>query len=413
MANWDVTTSNASLEIDTQNLFWADIVQLDATHFMVSWCGAGSAANSYAQVITVNGSTYAVSTAGSSVNFSGNYGYATKLAYMDTTHCVAWFQFYNTDYRNTAQVLAYSTTTWAVTTASSPLIVATGQNGNTDGYYGDIIKADANHFLVTYIDAGADGFAQVLAVSTSTYAVTTAAAALEFDTQQALFSTLLQADTNHFINIWSDIDLDGKVQVLTVDTTNWTVTTAAALLEFDTQLAYKISAAIIDSTHFITVWEGPGNDCYAQCFAFSTSTWAVSTAGAVFTVDTNSSSGPYSSIAQVDSSHFILFFTGTDNDGYATTLAINTSTYAITTTGSAVEFDTTSGLYSTCAKMDTNHFVNVWQGASSDGFVQAFGVTLPATGPANLKSLNTSLVANIKTINTSTIANTKSWNTIT
>ena len=38
--------------------------------------------------------------------------------------------------------------------------------------------------------------------------------------------------------------------------------------------------------------------------------------------------------------------------------------------------------------------------------------TMPATGPANLESLNTNLAANIKSINTNLIANVKSVNTV-
>ncbi|MDD4013251.1 MAG: hypothetical protein PHW14_03565 [Candidatus Omnitrophica bacterium] len=120
---------------------------------------------------------------------------------MDATHCVAWYQYYSSNYENSAQVLSISTSTWAVTTSSARKSLGNGANGNIDGSYGDIIKVDTNHFLVTFIDGNYDGFAQVIAVNTSTFEVTTAASSLEYDTRQAFYSTLLKIDDTHFVNI--------------------------------------------------------------------------------------------------------------------------------------------------------------------------------------------------------------------
>lgn len=420
MANWDVTTANSSLEFDTQNFKWPGLVQMDSTHFLATWCGGSSTANSYAQVFTVNGSTYAVSTANSSLNFSGNYGYATKVAYMDATHCVAWYQYYSSNYENSAQVLTISTSTWAVTTASARKSLGNGANGNTDGSYGDIVKIDTNHFLVTFIDGGYDGFAQVITVNTSTFEVTTAASSLEYDTQQAFFSTLLKIDDTHFVNIWQDTSGDGQVQVLAVNTSTWAVTTAGALLEFDTQNYRDGSLAAIDSTHFIVVWLGGEDDAYgkptnnqSQIFTVNTTTWAITTANSVFTFQTGVVNQRYNSLIKIDTNHFNVSYKGEGGgDAYTRMLEVSTSTWAVSTVGSILNFDASDPCshFSSCA-FDTNHFINIRSDANSDGFVQAFTVTLPASGPANLKTLNTNAFANIKSINTNLIANVKTYNT--
>ena len=83
----------------------------------------------------------------------------------------------------------------------------------------------------------------------------------------------------------------------------------------------------------------------------------------------------------VDANHFINFYAGADVDGFAVVVAVNTSTWAVTTSNSALEFDTDSGRYNSCAKIDTNHFINFWQGPSTDGFVQVFAFMVrPAFG---------------------------------
>ena len=164
------------------------------------------------------------------------------------------------------------------------------------------------------------------------WAVTTAADGIEFDTQQALFSSCRQIDSNHFINFWSGVDYDGYVQVFTVNTTTWAVTTANDPLEFDTT-----------------------NGQYNSCFA-------------------------------IDSNHFINFWSSDGADGYVQVFTVNTSTWAVTTANNALEFDTVNGTYNSCFQIDSNHFINFWSGDGSDGYVQVFTVELPGAGPSFLSA---------------------------
>jgi len=99
-----------------------------------------------------------------------------------------------------------------------------------------------------------------------------------------------------------------------------------------------------------------GIDGEVQIFVVNTSTWAVTTAGSALTFDAGN--GNYNSCCVIDSNHFINFYAGTDVDGFAVVVEVNTSTWAVTTKNTALEFDTDSGRYNSCAKIDTNHFIN-------------------------------------------------------
>jgi hypothetical protein len=61
-----------------------------------------------------------------------------------------------------------------------------------------------------------------------------------------------------------------------------------------------------------------------QIFVVDTSTWAVTTAGASLNYDSTDSRFP--SCFQIDSTHFINFFSGSNSDGYVQTFTVNTST---------------------------------------------------------------------------------------
>ncbi len=311
---------------------------------------------------------------------------------IDTNH------FINFSYES-AQVFVVNTSTWAVTTAGSEL--ALSQNS-----YNSCAKIDANHFINFF---GAAGLAQVFTVNTTTWAVTTAATALDFEGVSASYHSCSAIDGNHFINFWAGDGNDGYAQVFTVNTTTWAVTTANSSLEFDTGQGLWNHSCAIDGNHFLNFWRDGNGDARVQVFTVSTSTWAVTTASASLEIDADD--GSHFNCVKMSDNKFVVFFAGSGQDGYSQVLSVDTSTWAVTTANSRLYFDTTIALYNSCAKVDTNHFINFWSGPGTDGFTQVFTVELAAAGPANLKTLNTNAFANIKTINTNTLANTKTYNT--
>lgn len=96
--------------------------------------------------------------------------------------------------------MVVNTTTWAITTATA---ATTDIGGATTTLDGELIPIDTNHFLFFYTDNSNDGQAQVLTVNTTTWAITTSAAKLEFDTQKGTYCSVDQYDATHFVVAWN------------------------------------------------------------------------------------------------------------------------------------------------------------------------------------------------------------------
>lgn len=367
MAAYDVTTANSSLEFDTQNCRNNSCYQIDANHFINFWGGVDD--DGYVQTFAVNTSTWAVTTAGASLEFDAYYGIYNSCYQVDTNHFINFWWGSNVHDRAYTQVFTVNTTTWAVSTAGASLEFDT-QNGTFNSCY----QVDANHFINFWCGVTSDGYTQVFTVNTSTWAVTANGTALEFDTQNNGYNSCYQVDSNHFINFWlgGATTTDGYTQVFTVNTSTWAVTTAGSSLKFDTDVGSHNSCYAIDSTHFINFWRGVDIDGFAQVFTVNTTTWAVTTAAGTLEFNTDLCSD--NSCYQIDSNHFINFYAGTGFDGFAQVFTVNTSTWAITTTTASLEFDTQNGIYNSCCAIDSNHFINFWQSVDADGFVQVFSV---------------------------------------
>lgn len=310
---------------------------------------------------------YDVTTAGASLEFDTQDCLEPACCMIDENHSINFWRSVDNDAQ--AQVFAFNTTTWAVTTANSALEFDAGNGGASSCF-----KVDDNHFINFWKGTDDDGFVQIFEVNTSTWAVTTAGASLEFDTTANSENTCCQVDTNHFINFWvSNGGTSNLTQVFTVNTSTWAITTANSSLEFETQAANYNSCCKVDTNHFVNFWNGVGSDGFTQTFEVNTTTWAVTTASSVLEFDTQESF--FNSCCNIDENHVINFWGGASVHGFTQVFEINTSTWAITTANSPLEYYTEGiNLYNSCCEIDTNHFINFWYGLDGDGYTQTFTV---------------------------------------
>jgi len=360
LVNWAVTTAGAVLGVGAQG-FYNGCHIVDENHFINFW----EDTDGQVQIFEVNTSTWAVTTAATSLTVTGNMEWNSPLQ-IDTNHFINFYEGVDSD--GFAQVFEINTSTWAITTASAVLEFDTQNNLQNSSFV-----VDSNHFINFWGGIDGDGFAQIFEVNTSTWAVTTANASLEFETQEGEYHACFQVDSNHFIDFWASVGADGFVQIFDVNTSTWAITTAGASLEFDTQTAQYNSCYQIDSNHFINFWKGVDSDGFAQVFEINTSTWAITTASAVLEFDTDNCL--MNSCTQVDSNHFINVWRSTGVTGSVQVFEVDTSTWAITTAVAPLGY-TTSGSYPSICSIDTGHFINFFHNDSQLG-VQAFAVELP------------------------------------
>lgn len=373
MANYVITTSGSAFEFETTLMAYPTRpFAIDTNHFFVCYQGAGS--DGFASVFAVNTSTWAVSEAGTIEHDTQNDTW-NSCVQIDTNHFAVWYLGSATTTDGFVQVFTVNTSTWAITTASSRFLF------NTDvGSHNSALMIDTNHVINFWAGAAGDGFAQVFTIDTTTWAVTTAGSSLEFDTTDATYNSALKVDDNHFINFWAGVDADGFVQVFTVNTTTWAVTTANSSLEFDTQNGTWNSSFKVDTNHFINFWAGAGADGFAQVFTVNTSTWAVTTAASSLEFDTQQlANNSQYAVSQVDDNHFLYLWSGPDTgastayDGFAQVFEVNTTTWAITTSGASFEFDATQGEYNAISPKiagTTDKYLAVWSGSGDDGYAQ-------------------------------------------
>lgn len=302
------------------------------------------------------------------VSSLGEFNSHYSLAKIDDTHYIAFWEGENND--GFVQVVEVNLQTGECTLLGTALEFDTSNNGDNS-----CLKIDATHFLNVWRGAGNDGFAQVFAVNTTSWAVTDVGTPLEFDVADNDFNSLTQLDANHFLNCYSGTSNVGIATVLEVDLGTYAVTAVGTPLTFESaDASYITSAPLGDGQHVIVFWTDTDSDGKARVLNVDGS-WDVTTAGALFEFDT--SEAFYNSCASLnDGEHFINFWKGVDGDGFAQVFEVDLGTWAITALGTALEYDTdnSTGNKTIAVGNDDLHFLTMWRSNNSDAVAQVFEV---------------------------------------
>jgi regulation of enolase protein 1 (concanavalin A-like superfamily) len=213
-----------------------------------------------------------------------------------------------------------------VLTASITDTVMQLTNGPTTSFACDLvcqpalIRIDDTHHLCAYRGSNLRHWAVVLTVNPADWTVSTET---PFEVVPSLYAyepSLAKIDDTHYLYALSSNIGQGCVAVLTINTSNWTITkdTAYDYYQFS-NAAGSIELCQINSTSFLCAYSGGGNGL-VTVLTVNTSDWSMSHA-APFTFETNTCSEPV--LCKIDDTHYLCAYAGLDNDGYVGVLGLS------------------------------------------------------------------------------------------
>jgi len=305
--------------------------KVDDTHYIAFWQGESN--DGFVQVLEVNLQTGLTTPKGTALEFDVANGGDNSCLKIDDTHFINVWTGSGLD--GFAQVFSVNLTSWAVAAVGSPL-----EFDVADATFNSLTQIDASHFLNCYSGTSNIGIAQVLEVNLSTYAVTAVGTPLTFEAGDAFYiSSAPLGDGEHAIVFWTDGSNDGQARVLAINTGTWAVTFGGSLFEFDAvDATFSSCASLNDGEHFINFWKGVAGDGFAQVFEVDLGTFDITTAGALFEYDTSNSSGNETVMVGTDNLHFFTMWRSSNNDGKAQVFEVDGATFDITASSDDVTF---------------------------------------------------------------------------
>ena len=229
-----------------------------------------------------------------------------------------------------------------------------------------LARIDGTHYLCTYgmdgkkVDDG--GWAVVLTVDTGDWSISKETP-FEYDTAKGKTPALAQIDSTHYLCVYAGDGDDGWAVVLTVDTGDWSISKQTPF-EFDNQKGEVPALAQIDSTHYLCAYEGDGNKAWSVVLTVDTGDWSVSKE-TPFEFDDDDIWSP--ALVQIDGTHYLCAYSDEDDDGWAVVLTVDTGDWDISKE-TPFEFDSSQGWAPALAQINSTHYLCAYCGSGDDGW---------------------------------------------
>lgn len=232
-----------------------------------------------------------------------------------------------------------------------------GESVEYDKSEGDrptLVKIMDGKYLCIYEQKSDHGWASVLSVDTEELEVTAYPGAEYSDSDDAEEPFVIKLDTEHYMVFYAEgSSKPGCVGVLTVDTNNWTVSRETHT-EWEPDQAGDLVAVEIDSTHFLCLYMGDGDDAYAAVLELDRSTWEVTVVSDYERIYNKEIECP--DLMAIDEDHFIYVFERDGRDDlYAGVLKVDLDDWEIKDKGRD-RFDKDAE-YPSLARIDDTHYL--------------------------------------------------------
>ncbi len=349
------------LEFDLLNGLEPALVHMSGTKYLCAYRGDND--DGFACILTVNPVDWSVSAA-SFLEYDTKSGITPALARIDDTHFLCAYQGDKGD--GWSHVL-YETTPGELTAGPSE------EFDTADCVYPVLSQIDAEHYLCAYAQESSMLVRSVVLIVDTTIWAINEGIVTEFASDTYAKPGLARIDETHYLCTYTGpgAGFYGRAVVLTVNTTDWTVTTETPC-DFLTEFVREPTLAKIDETHYLCVYRDFNFAGYAIVLTVDTSTWAVSKEPASSLFLETQAAGQHA-LCQIDNTNFLCAYTGQNYKGQAVVLTVDTGSWSLSQKP-ASQFDPVKCLSPSLCQIDVAHYLCAHSGSLDAGYAGVLGL---------------------------------------
>jgi type II secretory pathway pseudopilin PulG len=349
------------LEFDLLSGLEPALVHMSGTKYLCAY--RGDRDDGWACILTVNPADWSVSAA-SFLEYDTKSGITPALARIDDTHFLCAYQGDKGD--GWSHVL-YETTPGELTAGPSE------EFDTADCICPVLSQIDAGHYLCAYAQESSMLVRSVvLIVDTASWAINEGIVT-EFASGAYAKPGLARIDETHYLCTYTGpgAGFYGRAVVLTVNSTDWTVTTETPC-DFLTEFVREPTLAKIDETHYLCVYQDFNFAGYAIVLTVDTSTWAVSKEPASSLFLETQTAGQHA-LCQIDNTNFLCAYSGQNYKGQAVVLTVDTGSWSLSQKP-ASQFDPVKCLSPLLCQIDVAHYLCAHSGSLDAGYAGVLGL---------------------------------------
>lgn len=321
MATYDVTAvgNNVSLT-NTYSVGSKSMQRIPGQDkVVISWLSESNI--TYVQAFSVNKTNGNLSAIGSPLNVGscGYYSYGVSVCIIDSTNFAIFWNGVGDD--GFCQLFKLDETGNVSTNGSSL------EYDTTNGTYPSSVLMDSTHILNIWSGEGNDGYAQIFTVNTTNGTITKTGSAYEFDTNSYTYGSLQKINATKAIVFYAGLGNDGYARVLSINTSTWAVTGAGSTFEFKDNVENVGNACVLmPNNKIINIYTSiDDKKTSIRSFSINDSTWEITAWGAENNIGTIRTDRESVTLQKVDDTHVIALHQGVNYLSYCRVLTLNTS----------------------------------------------------------------------------------------
>ncbi|MFB0555161.1 MAG: PilW family protein, partial [Phycisphaerae bacterium] len=349
------------------------LVHMSGTKYLCAY--RGDRDDGWACILTVNPADWSVSAAGF-LEYDTKSGITPALAKIDDTHFLCAYQGFQGD--GFACIL-YEWPAGSGTLKKGPELEFDPSSGFIPALCQIDIQGDTSHYLCTYADAEIPASVHALVLNVTIIPGVmmdlTSGPSITFASALATQTALAKIDDTHYLCAYAGKNGSnhGAAVVLTINTSDWTITTETHY-DFDGEVAEVPALAKIDDTHYLCAYQYPypSYEGHAVVLTVNPADWSISKepiSGIVI-----DSVAKDCELCQIDDTNFLCAYRDTNYDGVAVVLTVNTSDWTVSK-GMPLMFGATPHPGPALCQIDAGHYLCAHCSLDIDGFTGVIGLS--------------------------------------
>jgi len=240
-------------------------------------------------------------------------------------------------------------------------------------YAPDIINVSGNYFAIAYRGPGNDGWLKTVEISADGQITDTVIDSLEFDPSTGLDPDVFHVSDDVFALAYSGPGNDGWLKTIRIANDGTIADPQLDTLEFDTSYALRPKVVPVADNIYAIAYRGPGNDGWLTTVQIDSSGQINGTAIDSLEFDTANGLEPF--LIDISGNYFAVAYTGEGSDGWLKTIEIKGDGQITDTVVEDLEFDTVYAYWPTMTHVTGSVYVIAYRGPGNDGWLKTVGIS--------------------------------------
>jgi hypothetical protein len=238
----------------------------------------------------------------------------------------------------------------------------------------DMIHISGNIYAIAYRGNNADGYVITVEITPKGDIAKKTTDSLEYDTSDGYYPDIIHISGDIYAIAYRGSGGDGFITTVEINEKGKITNKIIDSLEFDTSDCYYPNIINISGDVYAIAYEGNGNDGFLKTVQIASNSDISNSV--IDTLEFNGSNGREPVIIHVTGDIYAIVYRGDGNDGFVTTVEIAGKGNIANSVIDTLEYDTSNGLSADIIHIFGGIFAIAYCGPGTDGFVKTIEINL-------------------------------------